>query len=173
MDHRSGCPINLAIEVLGDRWSIVVLRDIMFGNRRSYRELLANSEEQIATNILAARLKHLIAEGLIEAKADPTHKQRKALNLTAKGLALVPLMAQLGAWGVQYLPCTPELAIRARLLAEGGPPMWHDFMAELRHIHLGEPLPASGRSVLAELGDAYRRERNKTEAAAGKVATSA
>jgi len=59
-------PINLAVEVLGDRWSIIVLRDIMFGNRRSYREILLNSEEGIATNILAARLKNLESAGLIE-----------------------------------------------------------------------------------------------------------
>lgn len=158
MDYRSGCPINLSVEVLGDRWSIVVLRDIMFGNRRSYRELLVNSEEGIATNILAARLKHLDAAGLIEAVDDPAHKQRKRLNLTDKAIALVPVMAQLGAWGVQYMPCTPELAIRAKLLAEGGPAMWEDFMVELRHIHLKTPMPASGRSVLAELSEAYQRE---------------
>ena len=158
MDHRSGCPINLAVEVLGDRWSIIVLRDIMFGNRRSYREILVNSEERIATNILAARLKHLEAAGLIGAVDDPAHKQRKRLNLTDKAIALVPVMAQLGAWGVQYMPCAPQLAIRAKLLAEGGPAMWEDFMGELRHIHLGTPMPMSGRSVLTDLSEAYQRE---------------
>ncbi|MGP4806400.1 winged helix-turn-helix transcriptional regulator [Agrobacterium cavarae] len=158
MDHRSGCPINLSIEVLGDRWSIIVLRDIMFGKRRSYRELLVNSEEGIATNILAARLKHLETAGLIEMADDPSHKQRKMLNLTDKAIALVPVMAQLGAWGVRFTPCTPELAIRARMLAEGGPPMWEDFMAELRHLHCKTPRPASGRSVLAELAEAYQCE---------------
>ena len=55
--HRSGCPINLTLEMLGDRWSLIVIRDIMFGNRRYYRELLNNSEEGIASNILADRLK--------------------------------------------------------------------------------------------------------------------
>ncbi len=159
MNYRSGCPINLSVELLGDRWSIVVLRDIMFGNRRSYRELLVNSEERIATNILAARLQHLGAGGLIEAVDDPAHKQRKKLNLTDKAIALVPVMAHLGAWGVRFMPCTPELAIRAKLLAEGGPAMWENLMAELRHFHRETPLPASGRSVLAELSDAYQRER--------------
>ncbi len=54
LENRSGCPINLALEVLGDRWSLIVIRDIMFGNRRHFRELLARSQEGIASNILAA-----------------------------------------------------------------------------------------------------------------------
>jgi DNA-binding HxlR family transcriptional regulator len=55
IEKRSGCPINLALEVLGDRWSLIVIRDIMFGNRRHFRELLTRSEEGIASDILAAR----------------------------------------------------------------------------------------------------------------------
>lgn len=141
MEHRSGCPINLAVELLGDRWSIVVLRDIMFGNRRSYNELLRNSEERIATNILASRLKHLEAAGLLKTVDDPSHRQRKQLKLTEKAIALVPVMAQLGAWGVQYMQCAPELAERAKLLADGGPSLWEEFMSELRHIHIGAPAP--------------------------------
>ena len=62
---RSDCPINVTVEVLGDPWSIVVLRDIMFGDRRHFRELIAGSEEGIATNILASRLKQLVAAGLL------------------------------------------------------------------------------------------------------------
>ena len=62
---RSGCPINAAVEVLGDPWATLVLRDIMFGDRRHFRELIAGSEEGIATNILASRLKQLVAAGLL------------------------------------------------------------------------------------------------------------
>src|ERR1700744_976794 len=61
IEKRSGCPINLALEVLGDRWSLIVIRDIMFGKRRHFRELLTHSQEGIASNILAARLKRLVA----------------------------------------------------------------------------------------------------------------
>ena len=62
---RSGCPINLTLEQLGDRWSLIVIRDLMFGNRRHFRELLGKSEEGIASNILADRLKRLVeAEAL-------------------------------------------------------------------------------------------------------------
>ncbi|HQP19760.1 MAG TPA: winged helix-turn-helix transcriptional regulator, partial [Phenylobacterium sp.] len=61
--HRSGCPINLTLEVVGDRWSLIVIRDMMFGNRRHFRTLLTQSEEGIASNILADRLKRLTAKG--------------------------------------------------------------------------------------------------------------
>lgn len=143
MDQRSGCPINLSVEVLGDRWSVVVLRDIMFSHRRSYRDILMNSQEGIATNILAARLKHLEAEGLITAQADPRHAQKRRISLTEKSIALVPVMAHLGAWGVQFLPCDPDFARRAQFIFDGGPPLWSALMDQLRHLHLGAPSPAS------------------------------
>jgi DNA-binding HxlR family transcriptional regulator len=154
VDRRSGCPINLAVEVLGDHWTLVVLRDIMFGNRRTYGELHGNSLEGIATNILANRLKRLMDEGLVTAASDPGHKQRTIYSLTEKAIALVPVMAMLGSWGSRFLPATPQLAARAIALEQGGPQMWTDFMAELRHLHLGTS--PTGRSVLAELDQAYR-----------------
>lgn len=154
MDLRSGCPINLAVEVLGDRWSLVVLRDVMFGNFRSYGDLHGRSLEGIATNILASRLKRLVQEGLLTTAPDPAHRQRTIYSLTEKAISLVPIMVQLGGWGVRFLPVTPDLAARAITLEAGGPPMWADFMDELRHLHLGAPPPA--RSVLAELERAWR-----------------
>lgn len=150
MDQRSGCPINLSVEVLGDRWSLVVLRDIMFGNFRTYGEIHGRSMEGIATNILASRLKRLVDEGLVTAAPDPGHKQRTIYSLTEQAIALVPVMRELGTWGAHYLPAAPELAARSVALAAGGPQMTSDFMAELRHLHLGAPRPE--RSVLAELG---------------------
>ena len=150
---RSGCPINLTVELLGDRWSLVVLRDIMFGNFRTYRDLHGHSLEGIATNILASRLKHLNQEGLLTVAPDPGHRQRMIYSLTEKAIALVPVMAALGAWGVRYRPVSPDLAARAIVLDEGGPALWQDFMDELRHIHLGAPPPA--RSALARMEAAY------------------
>ena len=157
-DARSGCPINLALETLGDRWSLIVIRDIMFGNRRHYHELLGQSEEGIASNILADRLKKLVAKGLLTRTDDPSHKQKAFYNLTEPAIALVPLLAHMGAWGRRHLPTTPELAIRAQLLEEGGPPLWEDFMTELRHAHLGVALPAAHVPVLARLTAAYEAE---------------
>ena len=151
--HRSGCPINLTLEVLGDRWSLIVIRDLMFGNRRHYRELLTQSEEGIASNILADRLKRLTAAGLISRRDDPSHKQKAIYSLTEPAIQLVPLLAQMGAWGRRNTPASEELSIRAELLEEGGPAMWAAFMAELRRIHLDAP--GEGPSVFAELQAAY------------------
>jgi DNA-binding HxlR family transcriptional regulator len=155
-EPRSGCPINLTIELLGDQWSIVVLRDIMFGGKRHYRELLNHSIEGIASNMLADRLKRLVAAGLLSKADDASHKQKAIYSLTEPAIQLVPLMAQLGAWGRRHRKASRELSIRAQLLEEGGPKMWDAFMNELRHLHLGAPRPK--RSVVAELQAAYLRE---------------
>ena len=151
--RRSGCPINLTLEILGDRWSLIVLRDMMFGNRRHFRELLTKSEEGIASNILADRLRRLVDEGLVSKADDPSHKQKALYSLTEMGIALVPVFAMMGAWGRRFLPVTEDLSIRAELLEEGGPALWEAFMEELRAIHLGAPRPL--RSVFGELQAAY------------------
>lgn len=151
--HRSGCPINLTLEVLGDRWSLIVIRDLMFGNRRHFRELQSLSEEGIASNILADRLKRLTAAGLLSRADDPSHKQKAIYSLTEPAIQLVPLLAQMGAWGRRHTPASEELSIRAELLEDGGPAMWTAFMDELRGLHLGTPM--SGPSVFGQLQAAY------------------
>lgn len=153
--HRSGCPINLTLEVLGDKWSLIVVRDMMFGNRRHFRELLTLNQEGIASNILSDRLKRLTAQGVISKRDDPSHKQKAIYSLTEKGIELLPVFAMIGAWGSRWLPVTMSLSIRARLLDEGGPQMWDDFMAELRAEHLGPPHRPPARSVRRELGAAF------------------
>lgn len=155
MKERSGCPINLATEALGDRWSMVVLRDVIFGDRRTFRDILNNSLEGIATNILASRLKKLVEEGMLTSEADPNHKQRTIYALTEKSIALLPALIALGAWGRRFLPVTPELAIRNQVLEEGGPALQEAFMAELRERHLGIPNPNDGPSVSTQLQAAY------------------
>ena len=151
--NRSGCPINLTLEILGDRWSLIIIRDMMFGNRRHFRDLLTNSEEGIASNILADRLKRLLEKGLITRTDDPSHKQKGLYSLTEMGISLVPVFAMMGAWGRRYLPVTRELSIRAELLEKGGSDLWDAFMAELRFMHLGASRPE--RSVFGELQAAY------------------
>jgi DNA-binding HxlR family transcriptional regulator len=135
--QRSGCPINLTLEVVGDKWSLLIIRDMIFGNRRHFRELLTKSEEGIASNILADRLKRLVEQGIISKADDPTHKQKSIYSLTAQGIELLPILAQMSVWGRKYLPVTEELSIRAQLLEEGGPKLWAAFMEELRETHLG------------------------------------
>lgn len=162
---RSGCPINLTLEILGDRWSLIVLRDIMFGNRRHFREMLAKSDEGIASNILADRLKRLVEKGLLSRRDDVSHKQKAIYSLTEMGIALVPVFAAMGEWGRHFLPVTEELSIRAELLSEGGPALWERFMQELRYLHLDAPKPK--QSVLAELTQAYRDALARRQAIAG------
>src|ERR1700735_1038989 len=155
---RSGCPINLTLEMLGDRWSLIVIRDIMFGNRRHYGDLLRLSDEGIASNILANRLARLVRSGLLSRTGDPTHKQKAIYSLTEASIQLVPLLAHMGAWGRRHTRPSRELSIRAQLLEEGGERVWKAFMIELRSIHLGAPAPR--RSVFAELQAAYEAVAN-------------
>src|SRR5947207_8198064 len=136
-EHRSACPINLTLEVLGDKWSLLIIRDMIFGNRRHFRELLTKSEEGIASNILADRLKRLVEQGVISKTDDPSHKQKGIYSLTQKGIELLPVLAQMSVWGNKYLDVSEDLSIRATLLTEGGPKMWADFADELREAHLG------------------------------------
>lgn len=153
--RRSGCPINLTLEQLGDRWSLIVIRDVMFGNRRSYGELLEQSEEGIASNILADRLKHLTASGLLTRSPDPNHRQKGIYSLTEAAIQLVPLLVHMAAWGRRHTHPSKELSVRAELLEKGGPSLWSAFMDELRHLHLGAPRPV--RSVFGELQAAYEK----------------
>ena len=110
MDGRSGCAINLTLEVLGDKWSLLIIRDMIFGNRRHFRELLTKSEEGISSNILADRLKTLVEQGVLTRTDDPTHKQKGIYSLTEKGIELLPVLAQMAGWGRKYLPVTEELS---------------------------------------------------------------
>lgn len=159
--HRSGCPINLTLEALGDKWSLVVVRDVMFGGRRRFRELLAASEEGIASNILADRLQHLVQLGVLTRAADPTHKQKQIYSLTEMGIQLLPVFVALGAWGRRFLPATEALSIRAELMERGGSQLVARFMAELRAEHLrGENVS----TVRDELRAAYEKARATTHA---------
>ncbi len=151
---RSGCPINAAIEAFGDRWSLIVLRDIVFGDRRYFRELQAGSIEGIASNILADRLKRLVKSGLLT-REDTRAGQRARYSLTEPAIQLVPVFAQLGSWGLRHRPTSSALNARAELLEQGGPALWQEFMDELRRSHLGSKCPARSPNVRERLNEAY------------------
>ena len=155
IDRRSGCPINLSLEVFGDRWSLIILRDMIFGGKRHFRDLLNGSPEGIASNILADRLKRLMGIGMLTRADDPTHKQKAIYSLTEKAIQLVPLFAHMGAWGRRHMPVTHELSVRAVLLENGGPPLWEEYMDELRVLHLGAAPKPGHRSVMERLQQAY------------------
>lgn len=154
---RSGCPINAAVEVLGDPWATLVLRDIMFGNRRYFRELLAGSEEGIASNILASRLKRLVDAGLLT-RDEVRRGQRAAYSLTESGIQALPVMVALGNWGLAHRTGESRLRVRAELLRDGGPELVGALMDELRELHLGTPRPdAHAARPSEQLAAAYER----------------
>lgn len=141
---RSGCAINAAVEVFGDPWAMLVLRDIMFGNLRHFRELVANSEEGIATNILASRLKQLVSAGLLT-RDDARRGQKATYSLTEAGIQALPVMVALGNWGLDHRDGERRLRARAELLRDGGPDLVVAMMDELREVHLGIPRPDPAR----------------------------
>ncbi len=138
-DHRSECAINLTVEILGDQWSLLVIRDIIFMNRRHFREILTKSVEGIASNILADRLQRLVEKGIIVKSRDESHKQKAIYSLTDRGIDLLPLLMEMVAWGHKCLPGS-RLRGLAQTLEEGGPKLRAEFMSQLRETHL----PRSG-----------------------------
>lgn len=99
--RRSDCPISFALEIFGDRWSLLIIRDLMFKGKRTYGEFLA-SEEKIATNILADRLVMLEDSGIIKGKTDPVNKSKINYSLTAKGIDLIPVLLEIIKWSAKH-----------------------------------------------------------------------
>lgn len=101
LKRKSDCPINFALEIFGDKWTFLVVRDLMFKGKHFYGEFLV-SEEKIATNILADRLSILESNGIISKSAYPNHKQKIKYSLTKKGIDLVPLLIEFIMWSAKY-----------------------------------------------------------------------
>ena len=99
---RSNCPVNFGLETFGDKWSLLIIRDIVFWGKKTYGEFL-KSDEGIATNILAARLVQLEREGILIKSPHPTDKRKDVYSLTEKGMELVPLLVEIVAWSGKLL----------------------------------------------------------------------
>jgi DNA-binding HxlR family transcriptional regulator len=99
--RRSECPLNASVEMLGDRWSLLIIRDMMLRGSHTYKEFL-ECYEGIATNILANRLQKLVANGIISAKADPKDGRKLMYRLTAKGIALAPVLTEMVLWAAAH-----------------------------------------------------------------------
>ncbi len=111
-ERRSACPLNATLEVLGDRWSLLIVRDLIFKGRTTYKDFLAGGEG-IATNVLADRLRRLEAEGVIGKGRDAADARRLVYRLTAKGLALAPVLVEMIVWGAgHYQTAAPRATIR-------------------------------------------------------------
>ncbi len=111
-ERRSACPLNATLEVLGDRWSLLIVRDLLFKGRTTYKDFLAGGE-RIATNVLADRLRRLEAEGVVEKGRDRADARRLVYRLAAKGLALAPVLVEMIVWGARhYQTAAPPATIR-------------------------------------------------------------
>jgi len=128
--RRSNCPIARALDFVGDKWTLVVLRDIIMARRRYFQELLAG-KEGIASNILASRLKLLEAVGMITRRRDPAQARRVIYEPTGKALDLLPVMIELILWGMKYDPSAAVPAHFVHRLAEDR----NGFIADIRAAH--------------------------------------
>ena len=99
--RRSNCPISFSLDIFGDKWSLLIIRDIMFSGKRSYGDFAA-SNEKIATNILADRLMLLESADIIKKGKDPAHKAKFIYSLTKKGIDLLPVLIEIIMWGATY-----------------------------------------------------------------------
>lgn len=134
---RSGCPINLGLEIFGDRWTLLIIRDMMFAGKRHFREFLA-SDEGISSNILSDRLAMLVETGIVSRADDPSHRLKAIYSLTEKGIQLLPIIAQISRWSRRHMPVDPVLAATGEARDKAGPDAEERQMAALRAIHLGE-----------------------------------
>jgi DNA-binding HxlR family transcriptional regulator len=139
--RRSDCPINFALETFGDPWSLLIIRDMIYFGKHTYGEFL-DSEEGIATNILASRLAHLEQQGILEKKRSETEKRKEIYTLTEKGLDLIPVLAEIANWSAMHDPCT------------GAPAAWIECMNSDREkmIQLIRKTVQNGGSVFVGPG---------------------
>ncbi len=124
--RRSGCPISVALELVGDPWSLLVVRDLMFKGHRTFREFLG-AGECIASNVLADRLARLEAGGILTKRPDPADARRFLYRLTEKGIDLAPLLVEFVLWAARHEPTdAPAKTVRQMQLHRD------QFLADVR-----------------------------------------
>lgn len=100
--HTTGCPVAYGLDIFGDRWTLLIIRDMLLHGKRTYSDFMA-SDEKIATNILASRMKHLEDEGVVTRARDPENRRSFIYTLTDKGLSLTPVLLEIVRWSGDYL----------------------------------------------------------------------
>ena len=105
---RSNCPISCSLDVWGDKWSLLIVRDLMFAKQCTYGDFL-KSDEKIATNILASRLQTLEANGIISKTDHPDSRAKVLYKLTEKGIDLLPVLIEIQLWAEKYFTIPAEL----------------------------------------------------------------
>ncbi|MEM8484422.1 MAG: helix-turn-helix domain-containing protein [Bacteroidota bacterium] len=135
MEVRSHCPTNFALEHFGDKWSLLIIRDLMFKGKRHYNEFL-QAEEQVSTSVLGNRLRSLQDAGLITRSADTVKKSRIRYSLTMKGIDLLPLMVDMIVWSGQYDAATAAPAAFLEEATQNRDAMLHTLRAALITSHI-------------------------------------
>ncbi|TRX60738.1 helix-turn-helix transcriptional regulator [Fulvivirga sp. M361] len=135
--YRSNCLQYLALDVFGDKWTLLIIRDMIIEGKKYFREFL-KSKEKIASNILASRLQAMEEEGIIHKKNDPQHKQKIIYLLTEKGIDLFPILMENARWSMKYQPVDREDAKKAQAILDGGPEAIQAIMEKLKKEHLTE-----------------------------------
>jgi DNA-binding HxlR family transcriptional regulator len=115
--RRSGCPLNASVEMLGDRWSLLILRDMMLRGYETFNEFL-HSDEKIATNILTDRLRRLESYGIIGSEQDPADGRKLIYSLTAKGIDLAPVLAEMVLWAARHEETGNQPLVRQMRMAK-------------------------------------------------------
>lgn len=132
------CPIDFALDIFGDRWTLLVIRDLVFGGKRHFSELMS-SPEGIASNILAARLKKLEDFGVISRNPDPENRRQVVYDLTDKGADLLPILIEIVLWGAKYDPNTGAPKAMLRRMRDDRDTVIRELKAELEKRRLRPP----------------------------------
>ncbi len=133
--RRSHCAISMALDTVGDKWSLLILRDLMFTDKRSYGEL-QSSDEKIATNILASRLVTLEENNIIYKQPDATDSRRYLYYLTEKGIDLLPVVIELMHWMSKYNPAASACTASATAYKKDRVLLYKEMTKQLRKSHL-------------------------------------
>ena len=112
--RRSGCPVSIALEIFGDRWSLLIIRDLMVRGLHTFKQF-QNSGEGIATNILADRLRKLEVSGIITAQMEEADRRSVSYRLTEKGVDLAPVLLELLVWGARHEETGAPCALIAQM----------------------------------------------------------
>jgi DNA-binding HxlR family transcriptional regulator len=135
--HGSGCPIAFSLETFGDRWTLLLLRDLLLFGKQRYGELLA-AEEGIASNILSDRLKRLETMDFIERAPDPDDGRRVIYKVTEKGRSLTPVVLEIAAWGAKHDKNTRAPKTFAERFSQNREAFYADPQGELAKIFAEE-----------------------------------
>ena len=131
--RNTGCPVAFALDTFGDRWTLLIIRDMLWRGAKTYGEFM-ESPEGYATNILADRLKMLEAEDIVTRREDPANRRRKIYRLTDKGLELLPMLVEMLLWSARYDPNTAVTGQMLKFVREDR----EGFMAQMRRRAMGK-----------------------------------